>query len=72
MDALVTAMANAGRLSARLPSVTRMTMFPKVPVDPGVPERRPVVALKVAHEGLFWIVKASVSPSGSDAEGWKL
>ena len=31
--ALVTAMANAGRLSARLPSVTLMTMLPKVPVE---------------------------------------
>ena len=38
----------------------------------GVPERRPVVVLKVAQDGLFWIVKASVSPSASDAVGWKL
>ena len=72
MVELVTEIANAGRLSDRLPSVTRMTMLPKVPVEVGVPDRRPVVALNVAHDGLFWIEKASVSPSGSDAEGWKL
>ena len=47
-------------------------MLPKVPVEVGVPDRRPVVVLNVAHDGLFWIEKASVSSSGSDAEGWKL
>jgi hypothetical protein len=70
--ALVTEIANAGNPSDKLPSLTRITMLLKLPVAVGVPERRPVVALKVAHDGLFWIVKASVSPSASAAEGWKL
>jgi hypothetical protein len=72
VGALVTEIPNAGRLSDKLPSLTRITTLPKLPVAVGVPERRPVVALKVAHDGLFWIVKASVSPSKSEADGWKL
>ena len=72
VDALVTEIVNAGRLSESVPSLTRITMLPNVPVEPGVPERRPVVVLKVAHDGLFWMLKASVLPSGSEAEGWKL
>ncbi len=49
-------------------------MFEYVPTSEaaGVPERRPVAVLNVAHAGLFWIVNASVSPSASAALGVKL
>ena len=39
---------------------------------PGVPLSCPVAELKLAQEGLLLIVNASVSPSASDALGWKL
>ena len=71
VDALVTEIVKAGRLSESVPSLTRMTMLPNVPVEPGVPERRPVVVLKVAHDGLFWMLKPSVFLSGSAAVGLK-
>ena len=38
----------------------------------GVPESRPVLPLKVAQVGLFWMVYVSVSPSASAPVGWKL
>jgi hypothetical protein len=37
----------------------------------GVPDKRPVVALKVAQTGLLATTNDSVSPSGSDAVGTK-
>src|SRR6185369_10465102 len=39
-------------------------------VAPGVPERRPVLALNVAQVGRFAIVKVSASLSASAAVGW--
>ena len=47
-------------------------MFENVPTDDGVPESVPVEVLKLAQDGLFWIVKVSVSPSASLPVGWKL
>jgi hypothetical protein len=38
----------------------------------GVPDSLPVVVLNVAHEGLFVMLKVSVSPSESAATGVKL
>ena len=73
-ETVVTAIANG--LSAVLiaPSLTEIEMFEYVPTSEaeGVPERRPVAVLNVAHAGLFWIVNASVSPSASAALGVKL
>ena len=67
-------MLNAGSELTATPSVTEIrtllndpTLFP-----PGVPDRRPVPALKLAQDGLFTIVKLSASPSASEAVGWKL
>jgi hypothetical protein len=52
-----------------------MTMFAKVPMlaAAGVPLKRPVEVLKVAHDGRLEIVKRSVVPLfGSLAVGVKL
>ena len=38
----------------------------------GVPESRPLVESKLAHEGRFWMEKTSALPSGSLALGVKL
>ena len=50
-------------------------MFENVPMfaDVGVPLRRPVEVLKLAHDGRLEIAKRSVSSLfGSLALGWKL
>ena len=49
-------------------------MFEYVPTSAaaGVPDSRPVEVLKVAQSGLLLMLKASVSPSASDAVGTKL
>ena len=49
-------------------------MFEYVPTSAtlGVPDSRPVLVLKTAHAGLFWMLNASVSPSASDDVGTKL
>jgi len=70
-----TLMANAGRLVLALPSETEMTMPPKdspAMLLVGVPDRRPVDALKLAQLGAFTTENVSALPSASDAEGWKL
>ena len=54
------------------PSDTCILILLKVPVAVGVPLRRPVDALKLAHEGLFVILNVSGLPSGSEAVGVKL
>ena len=54
------------------PSLTLMTIPVEVPtsVAAGVPLRLPLAGLKVAHEGLPVIEKASVPPLGLEAVGW--
>jgi len=47
-------------------------MLENVPTDAGVPESLPVEVLKLAQDGLFWMLKVSVLPSASLAVGWKL
>jgi hypothetical protein len=66
---------NAGSAALTRPSFTEMTMFENVPmcVEVGVPLKRPVEVLKLAHDGRPEITKRSVSPLfGSLALGWKL
>ena len=65
---------NAGSATLTWPSFTEMTMFEYVPMfaDVGVPLRRPVEVLKLAHDGRLEITKRSVSLFGSLALGWKL
>jgi hypothetical protein len=67
-----TVIENAGSDVVALPSLALMTMFAYEPtfVAAGVPDNRPVLALKVAQVGLFATLKVSASPSASDAEGW--
>ena len=69
--AAVTRSENAAKLADFLPSDAVMTMPGVVPTCEllGVPLKRPVVLLKLAHVGLFVIVKASVSPLESRAVG---
>ena len=54
-----------------MPSLTVIPIWPYSPADDdvGVPDKRPVEALKDAHGGRFTIAKLSASPSGSEAEG---
>jgi hypothetical protein len=47
-----------------------MLLYVPTCVDVGVPCKRPVVVLNVAHVGLFVIEYVSVLPSGSLAVGW--
>lgn len=74
VEAEVTLIANAGRLADLPPSDALMTMLDVVPTCEfaGVPLKRPVVLLKLAHEGLFVIENTSGSPFESFAVGWKL
>jgi hypothetical protein len=50
-----------------------MTMFGYVPtsVAAGEPESRPVVSLKVAHEGLRSMRKARAALAAGSTRGWK-
>lgn len=74
VDAPVTLIENAGRLADLLPSDALMTMPDVVPTCElaGVPLKRPVDLLKLAHAGLLVIEKTSGSPFESLAVGWKL
>jgi hypothetical protein len=69
---VVTVIENAASAALSLPSDTLMRMFVYEPtfVAAGVPESLPVVALKAAQAGLFWIDQASVLLSTSVADGW--
>jgi len=69
-----TVMLNAGSVTRLVPSLTPITMPLYAPTWAvvGVPDRRPVVVLNAAHEGLFCTEYVSVAPSGSDAVGWKV
>jgi hypothetical protein len=53
--ALLTAIENAGSVAADCPSLTLITMLPKLPTLPlvGVPASRPVLVLNVAQLGRF-------------------
>jgi hypothetical protein len=69
---LGTVMVNAGSEAVAMPSFTLITMFAyELPAcaAPTVPLSRPVVVLKVAHEGRFETVKRNVSPFASAAVG---
>jgi hypothetical protein len=70
----VTVIANAGSETVDVPSLTVMRMLENVPSCEavGVPERRPVVVLNVAHVGRFCTPKVSVLPSASEALGMKV
>jgi hypothetical protein len=55
-----------------VPSLTAMAMAAVMPISevPGVPVKRPVVALNVAHDGSFVILNVSGAPLVSEALGW--
>src|SRR5690349_4094973 len=69
--AAVTVIANGGSETLAVPSLTLIAMLLNAPTfaAAGVPVRRPVAVLNVAHVGRFAIVNVSVPPSGSDAVG---
>ena len=60
----LTVIEKVGREAVKAPSVAVMLIFAKVPTFEllGVPESCPVAMLKVAHAGLFWILKPTVPP----------
>ena len=55
------------------PSLTLITMLANVPTLElaGVPLSVPLAMLKVAQDGMFWMLKLSVPPDGSLALGVK-
>jgi hypothetical protein len=59
----------AGNDRVLTPSLTRIWMLPQSPTAEGVPESRPLDVLKVAHQGLFVMLKVSLARSGSEAVG---
>ncbi len=67
-----TAIENAGSDALACPSLTLITILPKVPIEllGAVPVRRPLDALKEAHAGSPVIENVRLSPLGPDAEGW--
>ena len=67
-----TVIVKAGSEAVVLPSLTVMTMLACVAAVVGVPLSAPVDVLKLAHVGLLLMLKVSVSPSASFADGWKL
>ena len=69
-----TVIENAGSETVVAPSLTLIAMFEYVPTFAavGVPLRRPVDVLKVAHAGRLTMLKRSGSPFASLAVGWKL
>ena len=71
LDTAFTAIENAANETVEVPSLTRIVMFEYVPTFEllGVPDRRPVVVLNVAHDGLLAILKVSLLPFGSLAVG---
>jgi len=68
----VTAMANAGSATLVVPSLTLMMIFESVPTlaAAGVPESSPVVALKLAQDGLSVMAKLAFFPASTVAFGW--
>jgi hypothetical protein len=71
---LLTVIANVGNEAFDLPSVTVMRILFQVPTAVGEPYSLPVETLKLAHAGLFAMVKRSLSiaVSGSLTVGLKL
>ncbi len=72
---LVTVSVKAGRDALKVPSDTLITIPAVAPTSAlaGVPLKAPVAVLKVAHVGLFAMLKLSVVPeSTSAAVGTKL
>ena len=69
-----TVMANAASEALLVPSETEITIPEVVPVWllVGVPVNAPLVVLKLAQAGLFWIEKLRVPPLGSVVVGVKL
>ncbi len=69
--AVSTCIVNAGRDALFQPSLTAITILAYVPALPaeGVPESRPVLLLKVAHEGWLVIPNVNVRPDVSVADG---
>jgi hypothetical protein len=69
--ATVTAIANAGSEAVAVPSLTEITMLPKVPDVPagGVPASLPKLVSNVAQAGRPVIENVNESPSGSPAVG---
>ena len=72
--AATTVIENAGSAVVAAPSDTEITMpvYEPTLAAVGVPLKRPVVELNVAHDGRFAIENVSVWPSGSEAVGVKL
>ena len=70
----MTVIENGASEADALPSDTEITIPELVPTleEVGVPVRAPVVLLKLAQLGLFWIEKVSLPPLGSVALGTKL
>src|ERR1700685_1372089 len=67
-------MLNAARDTVVSPPVTLIRMLAKVPALAvvGIPERAPVLVLKVAHAGMLTIEKLKLSPLGAVTTGVKL
>jgi hypothetical protein len=65
-----TVMVKGGRDALKDPSDTEIVIPEEVPALPGVPDRRPEAASKLAQAGLPAIENVSLSPSGSEAAGW--
>jgi hypothetical protein len=73
LDTAFTAIANAASETVDVPSLTLIVTFEYVPTFEllGVPDSRPVVVLKLAHDGLLAMLNVSVLPFGSLAVGVK-
>ena len=71
--AAATVIVKGARAALSVPSLAEITMLASVPTSPlpGVPLNCPVAMLKVAQLGLFWMLKLSVFPLGSLADGVK-
>ena len=60
-----TVIAKPGSDAVDVPSETLITMLLYVPAAVGVPLSAPVVVLKLAQLGLFWMLKLSVAPAAA-------
>jgi len=67
-----TVMLNHGSAAEETPSDAMIITPENVPAALGVPASWPVVVLNDAHDGLFAMLKVSLLPSASEAEGVKL